>query len=55
MGDDIGGPERAAWMRKAQYEGLSCVRCGNTPEYDDREEFFESELCGWCASQSQKD
>ena len=43
------------WLMKAQSEGWSCAVCGNTPPYDEREVFFETGMCGYCAHVAAKD
>lgn len=53
MPDEEESAER--WRMKCKIEGYACERCGNTPEYDERELYFETKLCGWCIHQVQKD
>lgn len=55
MQDDEAESKRGAWKTKAQIEGWECIRCGNYPEYEEREQYFESKLCGWCLHQTLKD
>ena len=49
------GRRAAGWDHVARSRGYECLRCGNTPQYDEREIYFEMGLCGWCAHQSAKD
>ena len=51
---DDQGSSAARWKHVAVAEGYACIRCGNLPEFEDREEYFESKLCGWCLHQTQK-
>lgn len=44
-----------AWSRKAAYEGYKCNRCGSSIPYDERDVYFETKQCGYCAHQSSKD
>ena len=48
-------PNEAGWKHVAESKGYTCIRCGNIPEYDERETYFETKLCGWCLHQSRKD
>jgi hypothetical protein len=48
-------PNESGWKHVARSKGYACIRCGNLPEYDERETYFETKLCGWCLNQSQKD
>ena len=43
------------WMMKARSEGLRCSVCSSTIPYDERDVFFETQMCGWCAHQDVKD
>ena len=44
-----------AWTRKAAYEGWKCIRCGSTPPLCERDVYFETKMCGYCAHVSSKD
>lgn len=48
-------PDRAGWAHVARSKNFVCVRCGEFPEYDEREQYFETKMCGWCAHQTQKE
>ena len=43
------------WDYKAGAEGYRCAVCGEAPVYDERETFFETGMCGWCAHMASKD
>ena len=43
------------WMMKARSQGLRCSVCSGTISFDEREVFFETQKCGWCAHQAVKD
>ena len=45
----------AAWLRKCEYEGWKCSRCGSPPPREEREIFFETKLCGYCEHMTSKD
>ena len=42
------------WMMKARSEGLRCSVCSSAIPYDERQVFFETQMCGWCACQGVK-
>ena len=48
------GEKAAAWRHVAMSKCFECIRCGNYPEYDERELYFETKLCGFCAHQAAK-
>lgn len=54
---DKDGLEEAAesWKAAAQMNDYRCSRCGEIPPYSEREDYFESGMCGWCLHQSLKD
>jgi hypothetical protein len=37
------------WHRAAQIKGYKCELCGNVPPYEERETYFETKVCGYCA------
>ena len=45
----------AAWDRKAQAEKLKCGKCAQRIPYGDREVFFRTGMCGYCAHQEAKE
>jgi hypothetical protein len=47
--------KEAAWARKCAYEGWKCVRCDSVPPLVEREIFFETKMCGYCAHIVSKD
>jgi hypothetical protein len=44
-----------AFARKAVYEGWRCAVCNMTPIYDERDVFFRTKMCGYCAHVAAKD
>ncbi len=44
-----------AWNRKAAAEELRCSVCSQRIPYGDREIFFSTSMCGYCAHQAEKD
>lgn len=49
------GRKEAAWTRKCEYEGWKCGRCDETPPLSERDIFFETKMCGYCAHMTSKD
>lgn len=45
----------AAWDRKAQAESLKCSVCAQRIPYADREVYYSTTMCGYCAHQAEKD
>lgn len=43
------------WEAKAQREGWRCSSCRATPPYGDRDVFFRTHMCGYCAHVIDKD
>jgi hypothetical protein len=43
------------WRYAAKAKGFECIRCGEIPLYDEREIYFESKMCGYCAHMTSKD
>ena len=43
------------WKMKAESEGWKCAVCGATPIYDERDVFFDTDMCGPCANTMSKD
>jgi len=39
------------WRRSAQIQGLVCLVCGEPPELQHRDAFFDSGLCVACAAE----
>ena len=46
---------RDGWMIKATSEGWRCARCSQVPIYDEREVYFDTGMCGYCAHVISKD
>ena len=44
-----------AFARKAVYGGWRCARCSAKPVYDERDTFFRTRMCGYCAHVVEKD
>lgn len=44
-----------AWNAKASYEGWKCSRCGAIPPLSERDVYFETKMCGYCAHVTSKD
>jgi hypothetical protein len=38
------------WTAKAKREGYACSICTRTPEYDERDIYFRTGKCSFCAS-----
>jgi hypothetical protein len=38
------------WGYEVDEKGYTCHRCGNKPTYSERETFFRTGYCLWCAS-----
>ena len=47
--------KEAAWEHIVDQKGYACDRCGNPPSYDEREIYFETGYCGWCAYEVARD
>lgn len=45
--------QRAAWRTRAAAQGLVCFVCGEIPDLERRGEFYDTGLCGACASELQ--
>ena len=43
------------WNAKAHTEGWRCAVCSTIPPYDEREIYFESDMCGYCNHTANKD
>lgn len=41
----------AAWKRTAKTQGLVCLVCGEAPELEDRDTFFDTGVCCGCAAE----
>jgi hypothetical protein len=42
------------WHKAAEINGYNCKRCGSVPPYVERETYFETKMCGYCAHKMQK-
>jgi formylmethanofuran dehydrogenase subunit E len=42
------------WNRKAKAEQIHCAVCGSLIEYDDRDTYFDSNMCSSCANTYEK-
>jgi hypothetical protein len=40
---------QAAWRSRAAAQGLVCFVCGAIPAIEDRDQFYDTGLCGACA------
>ena len=47
-------PAVAAWEQKAQCERLRCRVCAMRIPYGDRDAYFRTKMCGYCAHQAEK-
>lgn len=46
---DKGSPLAAArWQIAARLKGYRCSSCGEIPAYEDRQQYFETDLCSYC-------
>ena len=43
-----------AWNRKAKAESIKCSVCSQHIIHGEREIYFETNMCGYCAHQAQK-
>lgn len=43
------------WETKARNEGWKCAVCHSVPPYSEREIYFDTGMCGWCAHMAAKD
>jgi hypothetical protein len=43
------------WNYAAMKNNFFCVRCGEVPPYCEREFFFETRICTYCAALSKDD
>ena len=43
------------WHVKAQAEGWNCAVCGSVPPLSERDVYFETGMCGYCAHVAAKD
>ncbi|MCP1761923.1 hypothetical protein [Bradyrhizobium japonicum] len=49
MGDDPDAyGSAAAWQIAARLKGYKCSQCGAIPAYENRREYFETDLCEYC-------
>lgn len=57
MGRDKDAQEEAAsrWTTAAEINGYRCDVCGSIPSHEEREVYFDTGMCGYCAHQAQKD
>ncbi len=44
-----------SWQEAARINGYRCSVCGEIPPHEEREVYFETNLCGYHAYQAQKD
>lgn len=44
-----------SWHTKARSEGWKCAVCGCTPPLSERDVYFDTGMCGWCAHTANKD
>ncbi len=42
------------WKIKAESEGWRCAICGSVPPFEERDVFFKTGKCGWCAHMDAK-
>jgi hypothetical protein len=47
--------QESRWGYVAEKNGYRCERCGCIPPYAERETYFETGYCSWCAYQIAKD
>lgn len=43
------------WHYKAKQEGFRCAVCSQVVAYDEREVYFRTKMCGYCAHVMAKD
>ncbi len=49
MGDERPAVAAALrWQFVARLKGYKCSNCGAVPSYEDRQQFFETDLCDYC-------
>jgi hypothetical protein len=41
--------DETAWAAVCRSKGFECLRCGAIPPKAEREIFFETNMCGYCA------
>jgi hypothetical protein len=46
---------RERWHKKADAEGYRCSLCSGTINYDEREQYFSTQMCAYHADVTQKD
>jgi hypothetical protein len=46
--------EQAAWDAVCRSKAFVCLRCGEVPLKEEREIYFETKLCGYCAHMSER-
>ena len=54
MRPDDFGETREEWKAWIRAKGLHCIRCKDTPLYEERAIFLDKMMCGWCSHFSQK-
>ena len=46
------GQGKDGWQRWLETEYIRCIRCKDTPLYDERHIFLDTMMCGWCWAHS---
>ncbi len=41
--------KEAGWMPLCDSKGWKCSHCGMSPPFPEKEFFFETGMCSWCA------
>ncbi len=49
------GAKEAAWVKKCEVRGWQCSRCEEIPPLAERDVYFETGMCGYCAYMTSKD
>ena len=44
-----------AWAKKCEYRGWQCSQCEDIPSLAEREIYFQTGMCGYCAHMTSKD
>ncbi len=47
--------KEAAWIKMCEAKGWQCSRCESIPPHGERDVYFETGMCGYCAHMTSKD
>ena len=47
--------KETVWAKTCEYANWQCSRCEDIPSLEEREIYFETGMCGYCAHMTSKD